>query len=105
MNPLLSAVPGFAIGIGDEIALTRRMSDKGLGAAQLGDGIGQYRQRPPTKQQKHGDGAERRPNQGWLGIQGREYNTVAGKTVSHNGMLRNPLGGVKAVRTSPFLLD
>ena len=42
-KPVVVGCAGFAIGIGDEIALPRRMSDKGLGAAQLGNRIGKSR--------------------------------------------------------------
>ena len=99
-EPVIVGHAGFPIGIGDEIAFARRMGDKGLGALELADGIGKGRQRPGTQQQNHGDGAERRPEQARLpGEKGGETykNGLQGGRVSHSGMLRHPLGGVKAV--------
>lgn len=62
-EPVIVGRAGFAIGIGDEIAVARRMGDKGLRAAELTDGIGKSRQRPGTQKQNDGDDPEQGPEE------------------------------------------
>ena len=127
-EPVIVGRAGFPIGIGDEIAFARRMGDKGLGALELADRIGKSRQRPGTQKQNHGDAAERRPKhvrysripyadlqpacqemkrRPLLPLPWRERAGVrgilAGGRASHSGMLRHPLGGVKAAYQSPSM--